>query len=110
MATQDINGLYLRVIRSNERLQRLKKLAAPEVVINNEYRIFEDAVSALLSDDEIAGFTVDIGAVAFQVCFDHIAGALVPFPRQKTGSDVVIDGPPVVRSAELTSDNPGVQL
>ena len=40
----DINELYRRVINRNNRLTRLMELSAPEVIINNEKRMLQEAV------------------------------------------------------------------
>ncbi len=46
----DINDLYRRVINRNNRLARLKKLDAPEIIIRNEKRMFQEAVDALIDN------------------------------------------------------------
>lgn len=49
-ATSDLNDLYRRVINRNNRLQRLKELNAPEIIIRNEMRMLQEAVDALLDN------------------------------------------------------------
>ena len=49
-ATSDINDLYRRVINRNNRLQKLKDIFAPEVILRNEKRILQEAVDALLDN------------------------------------------------------------
>ncbi|HET8574720.1 MAG TPA: DNA-directed RNA polymerase subunit beta' [Candidatus Paceibacterota bacterium] len=49
-ATSDVNDLYRRVINRNNRLKKLKDLAAPEVILRNEKRILQEAVDALLDN------------------------------------------------------------
>src|SRR5665648_372424 len=46
-ATSDLNDLYRRVINRNNRLKRLLDLGAPEIIINNEKRMLQEAVDAL---------------------------------------------------------------
>src|SRR6266542_3952543 len=46
-ATSDLNDLYRRVINRNNRLQRLLDLQAPEIIVNNEKRMLQEAVDAL---------------------------------------------------------------
>src|SRR6202022_3729617 len=43
-ATSDLNDLYRRVINRNNRLKRLLDLGAPEIIINNEKRMLQEAV------------------------------------------------------------------
>ena len=47
-ATSDLNDLYRRVINRNNRLKRLADLGAPEIIVNNEKRMLQEAVDALL--------------------------------------------------------------
>ncbi len=49
-ATSDVNDLYRRVINRNNRLKKLKELAAPEVILRNEKRILQEAVDALIDN------------------------------------------------------------
>src|SRR5699024_2936988 len=43
-ATSDLNDLYRRVINRNTRLKRLLDLGAPEIIVNNEKRMLQEAV------------------------------------------------------------------
>ncbi len=45
-ATSDLNDLYRRVINRNNRLKRLLDLGAPEIIVNNEKRMLQEAVDA----------------------------------------------------------------
>jgi len=49
-ATSDLNDLYRRVINRNNRLRRLLDLGAPEIIINNEKRMLQEAVDALFDN------------------------------------------------------------
>lgn len=49
-ATADLNDLYRRVINRNNRLIKLMKLNAPEIIIRNEKRILQEAVDALIDN------------------------------------------------------------
>ena len=46
----DLNDLYRRVINRNNRLRRLMKLGAPAIIINNEKRMLQEAVDALIDN------------------------------------------------------------
>lgn len=52
-ATSDLNDLYRRVINRNNRLNKLKEINAPDVILRNEKRIIQEAVDALI-DNSIA--------------------------------------------------------
>ena len=49
-ATSDLNDLYRRVINRNNRLKRLLDLGAPEIIINNEKRMLQEAVDSLFDN------------------------------------------------------------
>jgi DNA-directed RNA polymerase subunit beta' len=46
-ATSDLNDLYRRVINRNNRLKRLMELNAPNIIVQNEKRMLQEAVDAL---------------------------------------------------------------
>ena len=49
-ATSDLNDLYRRVINRNNRLQKLLELGAPNIIVNNEKRMLQEAVDALIDN------------------------------------------------------------
>ena len=49
-ATSDLNDLYRRVINRNNRLKRLLDIGAPDIIINNEKRMLQEAVDALFDN------------------------------------------------------------
>lgn len=49
-ATSDLNDLYRRVINRNNRLNRLLKLRAPDIIVRNEKRMLQEAVDALIDN------------------------------------------------------------
>src|SRR2546426_10519639 len=49
-ASSDLNVLYERVIYRNNRLKRFLALKAPEVMLNNEKRLLQEACNALLDN------------------------------------------------------------
>ncbi|MEJ5944337.1 DNA-directed RNA polymerase subunit beta' [Pseudokineococcus basanitobsidens] len=49
-ATSDLNDLYRRVINRNNRLKRLLDLGAPEIIVNNEKRMLQEAVDSLFDN------------------------------------------------------------
>ncbi len=50
-ATSDLNDLYRRVINRNNRLKKLIELNAPEVICRNEQRMLQEAVDALIDNN-----------------------------------------------------------
>ncbi|RAN56305.1 DNA-directed RNA polymerase subunit beta' [Dolosigranulum pigrum] len=49
-ATSDLNDLYRRVINRNNRLKRLLDLNAPHIIVQNEKRMLQEAVDALVDN------------------------------------------------------------
>ncbi|HLR59588.1 MAG TPA: DNA-directed RNA polymerase subunit beta' [Pseudogracilibacillus sp.] len=49
-AASDLNDLYRRVINRNNRLKRLLDLGAPSIIVQNEKRMLQEAVDALIDN------------------------------------------------------------
>jgi DNA-directed RNA polymerase subunit beta' len=49
-ASSDLNELYRRVLNRNIRLQRLREIEAPAVIIKNEKRMLQESVDALIDN------------------------------------------------------------
>lgn len=49
-ATSDLNDLYRRVINRNNRLKRLLDLGAPSIIVQNEKRMLQESVDALVDN------------------------------------------------------------
>lgn len=50
----ELNDLYRKIIIRNERLKRVKQMGAPSIIINNEKRMLQEAVDALIDNDRKA--------------------------------------------------------
>ena len=61
-------------------------MPAPDIVMRTENQILEDAISALLEDDDIAEITDNIGINAFIDTFNLIAGTEIRLPSAATAS------------------------
>ncbi|MGC9529711.1 MAG: DNA-directed RNA polymerase subunit beta' [Candidatus Bipolaricaulaceae bacterium] len=51
-ATTDLNDLYRRIINRNNRLNKLKEMGAPEIILRNERRMLQEAVDALIHNEK----------------------------------------------------------
>ena len=49
-AASDVNDLYRRVITRNNRLKRLLDMGTPQVIIQNEMRMLQESVDALIDN------------------------------------------------------------
>ena len=52
-ATSDLNDLYRRVITRNNRLKKLLELGTPSIIVQNEKRMLQEAVDALIDMDVV---------------------------------------------------------
>lgn len=48
--SSDLNDLYRRIINRNNRLQKVMDLNAPEIIVNNEKRMLQESVDALIDN------------------------------------------------------------
>ncbi|MFC1860417.1 DNA-directed RNA polymerase subunit beta' [Chloroflexota bacterium] len=76
-ATSDFNDLYRRVINRNSRLRHLLEIEAPEIIINNEKRMLQEAVDSLIDNGR--------GGRAVSVSRNHRLKSLSEMLRGKQG-------------------------
>ena len=81
-ATSDLNDLYRRVINRNNRLKRLLDLGAPEIIVNNEKRMLQEAVDALFDNGRRGRPVTGPGQPAAQVAVRHAEGQAGPVPPE----------------------------
>ena len=81
-ATSDLNDLYRRVINRNNRLKRLLDLGAPEIIVNNEKRMLQEAVDALFDNGRRGRPVTGPGNRAAQVALRHAQGQAGPVPPE----------------------------
>lgn len=80
MTTLKLDNRYRRVINSRSRLQQLRQMHAPEIVVRNEFRLLQDAIGALPIDDEFTRITDPVGTDAFVNRFNYIAETEIRLP------------------------------
>ena len=81
-ATSDLNDLYRRVINRNNRLKRLLDLGAPEIIVNNEKRMLQEAVDALFDNGRRGRPVTGPGQPPAQVAVRHAQGQAGPVPPE----------------------------
>ena len=81
-ATSDLNDLYRRVINRNNRLKRLLDLGAPEIIINNEKRMLQEAVDALFDNGRRGRPVTGPGQPPAQEPLRHAEGQAGPVPPE----------------------------
>ena len=84
-ATSDLNDLYRRVINRNNRLKRLLDLGAPEIIVNNEKRMLQEAVDSLFDNGRRGRAGDRAGQPPAQVAVRHAQGQAGPVPAEPAG-------------------------
>ena len=94
--TSDLNDLYRRVINRNNRLRRLMDLDAPEVIINNEKRMLQEAVDSLLDNGRRGKPSVGANRRPLKSVVDIIKGKSGRFRQNLLGKRVDFSGRSVI--------------
>ncbi|MBI4789301.1 MAG: DNA-directed RNA polymerase subunit beta' [Chloroflexi bacterium] len=87
-ATSDLNDLYRRVINRNNRLKRLLELGAPEVIVNNETRMLQEAVDSLIDNAQKGKAVSARGQRKLKSLSDLLKGKQGRFRRNLLGKRV----------------------
>ncbi|MBM3127009.1 MAG: DNA-directed RNA polymerase subunit beta' [Chloroflexi bacterium] len=95
-ATSDLNDLYRRVINRNNRLKRLLELGAPEVIVNNEKRMLQEAVDALIDNSQKGKAVSTHGQRKLKSLSDLLKGKQGRFRRNLLGKRVDYSGRSVI--------------
>ena len=92
----DLNDLYRRVINRNNRLRRLMKLGAPEIIIRNEKRMLQEAVDALVDNGRRGRAVVTGNKHALKSLSDILKGKQGRFRQNLLGKRVDYSGRSVI--------------
>jgi DNA-directed RNA polymerase subunit beta' len=95
-ATSDLNDLYRRVINRNNRLKRLADLGAPEIIVNNEKRMLQEAVDALFDNGRRGRPVTGPGNRALKSLSDMLKGKQGRFRQNLLGKRVDYSGRSVI--------------
>ncbi|MCC7161151.1 MAG: DNA-directed RNA polymerase subunit beta' [Anaerolineae bacterium] len=95
-ATSDLNDLYRRVINRNNRLKRLLELGAPEVIVNNEKRMLQEAVDSLIDNSQRGKAVSQRGQRKLKSLSDLLKGKQGRFRRNLLGKRVDYSGRSVI--------------
>ena len=95
-ATSDLNDLYRRVINRNNRLKRLLDLNAPEIIVNNEKRMLQEAVDALFDNGRRGRPVTGPGNRALKSISDMLKGKQGRFRQNLLGKRVDYSGRSVI--------------
>ncbi|NDF32694.1 MAG: DNA-directed RNA polymerase subunit beta', partial [Acidimicrobiia bacterium] len=95
-ATSDLNDLYRRVINRNNRLERLLGLGAPEIIVNNEKRMLQEAVDALFDNGRRGRPVTGPGNRPLKSLSDMLKGKQGRFRQNLLGKRVDYSGRSVI--------------
>ncbi len=97
-ATSDLNDLYRRVINRNNRLKRLLDLGAPEIIVNNEKRMLQEAVDSLFDNGRRGRPVTGPGNRPLKSLSDMLKGKQGRFRQNLLGKRVDYSGRSVIVS------------
>ena len=95
-ATSDLNDLYRRVINRNNRLKRLMDLDAPEIMVNHEKRMLQEAVDALFDNGRRGRPVTGVGNRPLKSLSDMLKGKQGRFRQNLLGKRVDYSGRSVI--------------
>jgi DNA-directed RNA polymerase subunit beta' len=92
----DLNDLYRRIINRNNRLRRLMRLGAPEIIIRNEKRMLQEAVDALIDNGRRGRVVTTGNKHALKSLADILKGKQGRFRQNLLGKRVDYSGRSVI--------------
>jgi len=95
-ATSDLNDLYRRVINRNNRLARLMGMYAPDIIVNNEKRMLQEAVDALFDNGRRGRPVTGPGNRPLKSLSDMLKGKQGRFRQNLLGKRVDYSGRSVI--------------
>ncbi|WP_284526375.1 DNA-directed RNA polymerase subunit beta' [Staphylococcus aureus] len=95
-ATSDLNDLYRRVINRNNRLKRLLDLGAPGIIVQNEKRMLQEAVDALIDNGRRGRPVTDPGNRPLKSLSHMLKGKQGRFRQNLLGKRVDYSGRSVI--------------
>jgi DNA-directed RNA polymerase subunit beta' len=96
-ASSDLNDLYRRIINRNNRLKYIEQLKAPAVMVNNEKRLLQEAVDALIDNDSRSKpITAGVGNRPLKSLSDVLKGKQGRFRQNLLGKRVDYSGRSVI--------------
>ena len=108
-ATSDLNELYRRVLMENSRLKRMMEVHAPSIMLNNNRRLLQDAVDALIDNDRRNKPTTSINGTVFKSLSSTLKGKQGRFRQNLLGKRVDYSGRSVIAvGPELNMDECGI--
>ena len=95
-ATSDLNDLYRRVITRNNRLRKLLELGTPNIIVQNEKRMLQEAVDALIDNGRRSKPITGAGGRALKSLSHSLKGKQGRFRQNLLGKRVDFSGRSVI--------------
>ncbi len=95
-ATSDLNDLYRRIINRNNRLKKLIELGAPTIIVQNEKRMLQEAVDALIDNGRRGRSVTGSGNRALKSLSSMLKGKQGRFRQNLLGKRVDYSGRSVI--------------
>ena len=95
-ATSDLNDLYRRIINRNNRLKKLIELEAPTIIVQNEKRMLQEAVDALIDNGRRGRSVQGVGNRALKSLSSMLKGKQGRFRQNLLGKRVDYSGRSVI--------------
>ena len=95
-ATSDLNDLYRRVINRNNRLSKLEKLRAPDIILRNERRMLQESVDSLFDNGRRKKPTNNSSKNPLRSLSDYLKGKNGRFRQNLLGKRVDYSGRSVI--------------
>ena len=95
-ATSDLNDLYRRIINRNNRLKKLLELGAPTIIVQNEKRMLQEAVDALIDNGRRGRSVTGSGNRALKSLSSMLKGKQGRFRQNLLGKRVDYSGRSVI--------------
>ena len=96
IASDDLNDLYRRVVYRNIRLSLFLERGSPDLIVNNERRMLQDAVDALFDNSGLANPSTAINGRVHRSLSDHLRGKEGRFRQNLLGKRVDYSGRTVI--------------
>ena len=95
-ATSDLNDLYRRIINRNNRLKKLLELEAPSIIVQNEKRMLQEAVDALIDNGRRGRSVQGVGNRPLKSLSSMLKGKQGRFRQNLLGKRVDYSGRSVI--------------
>lgn len=95
-AASDLNDLYRRVITRNNRLKRLMEMGTPSIIVQNEKRMLQEAVDALIDNGRRSKPVTGAGGRALKSLSHNLKGKQGRFRQNLLGKRVDFSGRSVI--------------